>query len=160
VPVLLDNPRPEGSTGMTEAVLAISYDPSVLSVASSDITLGSIPGLGTEWRMESVVDQAAGRIAITLYSTTAITEAQAGSLVYIGFHLVPRSSASVTAIQLLPSVTVNGQQYVTQVDDAQGQLLLGPGTDRLVLNSASWRSRSAPSGGWGVSACRRPRFPQ
>ena len=50
VPVMLDDPDPVGSTGMTEAHLALTYDPSVLSVSSSDITLGSIPGLGTGWQ--------------------------------------------------------------------------------------------------------------
>ena len=45
VAVMLDHPHPAGSTGMTEAHLALTYDPSVLSVSASDITLGSIPGL-------------------------------------------------------------------------------------------------------------------
>jgi hypothetical protein len=42
-----------------------------------------------------VVDAATGQIGITLYSTTAITATQAGSLVNIAFHVVPgvRSSS-------------------------------------------------------------------
>ena len=51
---------------MTEAHLALTYDPSVLSVAPADITLGSIPGLGTGWQISSVVDAATGQIGITL----------------------------------------------------------------------------------------------
>src|SRR5262249_511623 len=43
VSVQLDNPHPVGSTGMTEAVLALTYDACVLSVSPADITLGSIP---------------------------------------------------------------------------------------------------------------------
>src|SRR5262249_52991623 len=49
VPVMLDHPHPEGSAGMTAAHLALTYDPTVLSVSAKDITLGSIPGLGTDW---------------------------------------------------------------------------------------------------------------
>src|SRR5205807_1223484 len=41
--VMIDDPHPAGSTGMTEATLALRYDPAVLTVSSSDITLGSIP---------------------------------------------------------------------------------------------------------------------
>src|SRR5262249_53012798 len=43
VPVLLDHPRPDDSTGMTEAILGLTFDPKVLTVSPSDITLGSIP---------------------------------------------------------------------------------------------------------------------
>ena len=32
IQVLLDHPHPAGSTGLTEAVLALRYDPSVLTV--------------------------------------------------------------------------------------------------------------------------------
>src|SRR4029077_16081652 len=46
VPVVLDHPRPEGSTGLTSAILALTYDPSVLSASASDITFGAIPGMG------------------------------------------------------------------------------------------------------------------
>src|SRR5262249_37078728 len=37
--VLLDDPRPAGSAGMTEAVLALTYDPSLLSISAADVTL-------------------------------------------------------------------------------------------------------------------------
>jgi hypothetical protein len=134
VPVMLDDPYPAGSTGMMEAVLALSYDPSVLSVSSADITLGSIPSSGSDWRIVSTVDQASGRIGIELYSTVPITVSQAGSLVNIGFHL--RSGAiqptGSGVVQLVDSIILNGQRFVTQVDDAQGQLVLSPGADRLV----------------------------
>ena len=134
--VLLDNPHPQGSTGMIEAALALTYDPTVLSVSPRDITLGSIPALGTGWQLGSVVD-AAGNIGITLYSTTAITAAQAGSLVNITFHVLPGMSVPATAVQLVSSVMANGQQFSTQVDDAQGQLVLSPGLDRLAIETAA-----------------------
>src|SRR6202023_165654 len=87
VPVLVDHPHPEGSTGLTEAVLSLTYDPSVLSVSASDITLGSLPGLGVGWQLNAVVDQATGQIGIEMFSMTPITSLQGGSLVNIAFHV-------------------------------------------------------------------------
>ena len=43
VPVNIDNPLPAANDGMTEATLALSYDPAVFSVSASDIHLGSVP---------------------------------------------------------------------------------------------------------------------
>jgi N-acetylneuraminic acid mutarotase len=143
VAVQLDDPHPKGSTGMTEAVLVLQYDPAALSVAPGDVTLGSIPGAGTGWQLAAVVDQAAGRIAVTIYSTTPINSALAGSLVDITFHATQsarpggrrhgvRAQAPVL-VTLLTSATIDGEQYVTQVDDAQGAFVLGRGTDRVAL---------------------------
>jgi hypothetical protein len=136
VSVLLDRPNPVGSTGMTEAILALSYDPKILSVSPSDITLGSIPSLGTGWQLTSVIDQMTGKIGITLYSTTAITATQAGSLVNIAFHMMPRAAVSTTSVQLVNRAMANGQQFTTQVDDAQGQFILSRGVDRLAVDTS------------------------
>jgi hypothetical protein len=130
ISVVLDDPHPLGSTGMTEAVLALTFDPSVLKLSADDITLGSIPGLNNSWRLATAIDLGTGRAAITLYSTTPLTSAEAGSLVDIDFHVVPGASAP-TGVRLVNSVIVDGTQFVTQVDDAQGQLVLSPGADRL-----------------------------
>jgi hypothetical protein len=135
VSVLLDHPNPVGSTGMTEAILSLSYDPKVLSVSPSDVTLGSIPNQGSGWQISSVVDAARGQIAVTLYSTTAITATDAGSLVNIAFHVAPGASVPVSAVQLVNSTMVNGRQFATQVDDAQGQFVLSPGVDRVVVST-------------------------
>ena len=135
VPVLLDHPRPEDSTGMTEAILGLTYDPKVLNVSSADITLGSIPGLGSGWRLVSVIDQVTGQIAIDLFSTTAITATHAGSLVNITFHVAPGASAAGTAVQLVSSVAPNGQWFSTEVADGDGQYVLSPGMDRLVVQA-------------------------
>jgi hypothetical protein len=124
VAVLLDHPHPQGSTGVTEAVLALHFDPSVLSVAPSDITLGSIPCAGIGWQLQAVVDQASGTIGIVLYSLTPITSTDAGSLVNIAFHPVPGAAPRPAAVSLLSSALVDGQQFVTQVDDGAGQLVL------------------------------------
>ena len=126
---------------MTEAILALTYDPTVWTVLSSDITLGSIPGLGEGWQLKSVVDQAAGQIGIELYSTTAITTARAGSLVNIAFHLridtwrdVRPPKASAPSVRLVSMVTPNGQEFSTQVDDAQGALVLSRGMNRVTVD--------------------------
>jgi autotransporter-associated beta strand protein len=133
VPVLLDHARPDGSTGMTEAIIGLTYDPKALSVSSSDITLGSLPASGSGWRLVSVVDAATGQIAIDLYSTTAITQAQAGSLVNIAFHSVSGAYVPVTAVQLVSSVTPQGHWYATEVVDAQDKFVLSPGVDQIMI---------------------------
>ena len=46
VPVNIDDPHPAGSTGMTQALLALTYNPAVLSVTPADIHLGTVPGVG------------------------------------------------------------------------------------------------------------------
>jgi hypothetical protein len=135
VAVMLDDPHPAGSTGMEEAVLALIYDPKVLTVSASDITLGSIPGLGSGWHLESVVDSVTGQIGIDLFSTTAITATQAGSLVNIAFHVVAGASVPTTAVQLVSAVLPQGHWFSTEVTDAQGQYVLSPGLDRLVIQT-------------------------
>jgi hypothetical protein len=143
VPVLLDDPHPEGSTGMEEAVLALTYDPKVLTVSSSDITLGAIPSLGIGWHLVSVVDQATGQIGIDLYSTTAITSSQAGSLVNIIFHIMPGPSAPATVVQLVSAVAPQGQWFTTEVADSEGQFVLTPGLDRLMIQTSVSRASLA-----------------
>jgi N-acetylneuraminic acid mutarotase len=140
VSVMLDDPHPAGSRGMEEAVLALTYDPKVLTVSSSDITLGSIPGLGSNWHLVSVVDQATGQIGIDLYSTTAISAAQAGSLVNIAFHVVPGAAVPATSVQLVSAVTPNGRYFSTEVADDQGQYVLSPGVDQLIIQNG-WLNR-------------------
>ena len=117
---------------MTEAILALTYDPSVLSVSSADISLGSIPGAAAGWELSSVTDQTTGQIGITLYGASPITATQAGSLLNIVLHVLPNEAVPVTWLQLVDSVTVSGQQFTTQVDDAEGQLSLNTGIDRVL----------------------------
>ena len=118
---------------MTEAHLALTYDPSVLSISARDITLGSIPGLEGGWRTTSEVDAVTGQIGITLYnlSRTPITATQAGSLVNIAFHVVPGGAARGAAVQMVNETTPNGLRFVTEVDDDQGPMVLSPGVDQL-----------------------------
>jgi hypothetical protein len=136
VSVLLDDPRPAGSIGMTEAVLALAYDPALLSVSPADVALGSIPSLGTGWKIQTFIDQNMGRIAVVLYSTTPIAAEGAGSLVTIAFHTrgeLSGARARISAeasVRLVSSVVIDGVQFTTQVDDSQGVFVLSPAAQR------------------------------
>jgi streptogramin lyase len=125
VPVNLDEARPAGSTGLTEATLALRFDPSVFTVSAGDIHLGSIPQAGRGWTLTSSVDAATGQLAITLYSLTPIASNLAGSLVTIDFHSQP-GAVGTSSIQLAASVDPSGQgSYVTNVADSNGAMILG-----------------------------------
>jgi hypothetical protein len=145
VSVQLDDPRPAGSTGMTEAVLALTYDPFLLNISPADITFGSIPGQGNAWQLNSYIDAASGQIAIVLYSTTPIASAQPGGLVNLAFHVIPQAgrhirSGDVGSLRLVNAVTVDGHEYTTQVDDAQGQFVLSPGVDAVTFTARAGRA--------------------
>ena len=153
VPVNIDDPRPAGSTGMTQATLALTYDPTVFSVAASDVKLGSVPLSAGGWNLEAVVDQETGQIGITLYSATPISSDLAGSLVTIDFHLLASASApaGVTPINLAASVNPNGQGVIrTAIDDDQGAFTLSPaptnGYDPGVDGSVLLTPRTRPLG--------------
>jgi hypothetical protein len=163
VSVMLDQPHPTGSTGLDEAILALTYDPSLLSVSAADITLGSIPGLGAGWRLDAVVDAVTGQIGIALYSTTPIAADTAGSLVHIGFHVNQAADAAQladgAAVRLVNRVIINGQEFTTQLSDAQSQLVLSPGVDRLLVDTAEAASsaRVTPVLGSRSRGCRHGR---
>ena len=127
VPVNIDDAQPAGSTGMTQAVLALTYDPAVLSVSSSDVQLGSVPAGGSGWKLQSVVDQATGQIGVTIWSPAPIDSSVAGSLVTIEFHQSGLAAAGTTTIDLVGSVDPDGLGVIrTQVDDDQGPYTLTP----------------------------------
>jgi hypothetical protein len=128
VPVNLDEARPVGSTGLTEATLALRFDPSVFSVSASDFHLGSIPQAGSGWTLTSSVDVVSGQIGITLYSLTPIASNLTGSLVTIDFHARPGPAVGTSSIQLAASVNPNDQgSYLTNVADTNGAMNLGIG---------------------------------
>ena len=131
VPVLLDEPHPQGSTGLVEAELTLQYDPRVLSVSAADITLGSIPSQGTGWQLSAQVNAAAGQITIQLYSDTPIASDQAGSLVNLAFHVKSDAAPSATAtVRLVESKTV--------LADAQAAMILSPGLDWTAVLVNDW----------------------
>jgi hypothetical protein len=143
VSVLLDHPHPAGSTGMIEAILALTYDPSALSVSAGDITLGTIPGAG--WQLSTVIDAAKGQIGIEILGTQPITATQAGSLVEIAFHVRP--GAVAPAVQLADVAAPTGQKFVTQVDDELGQFVLSRGPDRLPVQTGRHNAHYRGRGG-------------
>jgi hypothetical protein len=126
VPVSLDSPHPAGSTGMTEASLALAYDPNILSVSANDVRLGTIPESGSGWTLRTQVDSSTGQIGIELYSTRPIASSAGGSLVEITFHVLPGAMPGATAVQLVGSTQVDGQTIRTAVDDDQGAYTLSP----------------------------------
>ncbi len=127
VPVSIDDPLPAANDGMTEATLALTYDPAVFSVSSSDIHLGSVPASGSGWTLQSTIDQATGQIAVTILSTAPIASSAAGSLVTIDFHQIGFTAAGTTTIDLVGSVDPNGSAPTyTQVDGQQGPYVLSP----------------------------------
>jgi hypothetical protein len=126
VPVNLDEARPAGSTGLTEATLALRFDPLAFAVSASDIHLGSIPQAGSGWTLTSTVDALTGQIGVTLYSLTPIRANLAGSLAIIDFHAQPGATVGINSIQLAASVNPNGQGwYLTNVADTNGAMILG-----------------------------------
>src|SRR5262249_2631090 len=100
-----------------------------------------------------VVDQTTGQIGIDLYSTTAISATQAGSLVNIVFDVAPSAAVPATAVELVSSVTPHGLYFSTEVADDQGQFILSPGMDRLMVETGSssasllapWANKGTPS---------------
>ncbi len=118
---------------MTEATLALVYNPQVLSVSAADIHLGSIPLSGTGWKLVSVVDATTGQIGIDLYSTTPIADATAGSLVTITFQVNRKATPGQAPIELVASNAANPDglgMLRTEVDDKQGALCVDTGVDQ------------------------------
>lgn len=135
VSVTIDDPHPDGSAGLTSATIALTYDPTVLSIYPDDITLGSIPAQGTGWQLSSVIDAAKGQIVIQIYSATPIGTAQPGSLVNIVFNVVPGALQTTTAVRLVDSATPNGQYFSTVLADSLSAMILSPGEDRLTIQT-------------------------
>jgi hypothetical protein len=144
VPVLLDHPHPDGSTGMTEASLALTYDPRLFRVSAADVHLGSIPASGMGWTLSTVVDPSTGEIGIRLYSTTPIAATASGSLVTIALHRLPGAATGTTAVQLVGSVQAGGQVIRTEVDDDQGAFTLTPAPTNTAPVGASVTISAAP----------------
>ena len=133
--VTLDNADPAGSTGLNEAMLALSYDPSALSVTTQDITLGTLPGQGAGWQISATVDQATGQIGIDLFSATPITATTGGSLVNITFHVAQGSgrSGANSLVQLVSTATIDGQAFSTLAADSEGRFALETGTSSVAV---------------------------
>jgi hypothetical protein len=129
VPVNLDTAMPAGSLGLTEANLALVYDPTVLTVAILDIHLGTLPNSGSGWSLSSSINSVTGEVGINLFSTTPLAMTSGGSLVTLAFHVQPSATLGATSIHLTDAVNPSGSLVVrTSLDDAQGGLTLHPST--------------------------------
>jgi hypothetical protein len=147
VPVLIDDPHPAGSRGLTQAVLALHYDPAVFSVSAADIHLGDVPGAGSGWTLQAVVEPLTGQIGIILFSATPITSARGGSLVTITFHVRPGARAGATPVNLVAEVAINGRVLHTALSDDQGPLTLHPApTDATADPGIDGRILVTPAG--------------
>ena len=136
VPVNIDDPRPAGSSGMTQAELALTYDPSVFSVTAADVQLGTVPAAGSGWTLTSEINPVTGEIAILLESLTPISSAAGGSLVSIDFHVRPGASAGATPINLVAAVNPTGNDAVwTRVFDSQQEFTLSPAPSNAVSDA-------------------------
>jgi hypothetical protein len=129
VPVNIDDPRPDGSSGLTQAILALTYNPAAVRVSSADIHLGTVPASGTGWVLQSWNDPGLGQLGIILFSPTPICSSDGGSLVTIDFHVQPGADAA-PSIELVAAVNPGERGMIpTALDDIQGPLTLHPAAD-------------------------------
>jgi hypothetical protein len=123
VPVNIDTAHPQGSTGATEAILALKYDPAVFDVSAADV----LPGFLTQngWQLLALVNPVTGEIGIDLFSADPILTTAAGSLVTIALHVRGSAPAGSTGLTLVTQVNPTGQRaFRTEVADSQGALVL------------------------------------
>ena len=133
VPVDIDTAHPDGSTGATEAILALKYDPQIFTVSAADVQLGS---LTTGWQLTTVVNSQTGEIGIDLFSSMPIQSIAGGSLVTIAMEekvcsgpcAVGSNAGSgslLPPLSLVPQVDPTGQRvFTTTVGDGQGAFVL------------------------------------
>jgi hypothetical protein len=148
VPVNIDTARPEESTGLTEAVLALRFDPLVFTVSASDVHLGTLPAAGMGWQLVTAVNGQTGEIGVDLFSATPIVTRNSGSLVTITLHVRVTAPAGGSAINLVPEVNPTGQRaFRTEAADSQGTFVLHPvATDGPMDAGVDGRVTVPPSG--------------
>ncbi len=123
VPVNIDNPDPTGSGGLAGAVLAIDYDPSVFTVTSSDVQLGS---LTSSWTLLPNVNSTTGQIGILIDSNVPITTTSPGSLVLISFQVNVGAPLGSTVIHLAATNSPSGSTVTTSLSAFNEVLPLRP----------------------------------
>jgi hypothetical protein len=132
VPVNIDTARPQGSTGMTDAILALRFDPSAFTVSAADIQLGTVPGTGSGWQLKADVNEQTGMIGAELYSNTSIQSFAGGGLVTVILHALSEPRASESGSTVSPPLTIvpfvdptsGPRVYQTAVSDGQVQFVL------------------------------------
>jgi hypothetical protein len=128
VPINIDTARPAGSTGLTEAILALKFDPRTFTTSAADIGLGTVTGTwpsASGWQMRAEVNNQTGEIGIDLFGTAPIQSSAAGSLVTIVLHVRDSATAGVTGLHFVTEVNPSGQRiFETALSDSQGSLVL------------------------------------
>jgi hypothetical protein len=132
VPVNIDTARPSGSTGMVDAILALTYDPQIFDVSAADVELGTVPEGGSGWQLKAEVNAVTGQIGIELFSSTPIQSTAGGSLVTIAMQVRAVVPAAMPPLTFVPYVDPAGglRVYQTEVSDAQGAFVLHETVDR------------------------------
>jgi autotransporter-associated beta strand protein len=155
--VNIDDAHPAGSTGLTVANLALTYDPRQFTVSAAGIHLGSVLAAGSGWNLVSTIDPT-GQIVIALSSTTPITSTTGGSLVMIDFHALG-STSDPAAIGLVASASPYGQYFATSLQDAQGTFTLTPaptnGRAAQIEGIVTLRAAAVPEP-WLIALARIP----
>ena len=125
VPVQIDSGRPQGSTGVTEAILAVQFDPAEFTVSALDVQLGNLPLSGSGWQLQTAINSQTGQIGIDLFSSTPLQTAAGGTLAWITFHVRENAPVGSTGINLVQSVNPTGSRsFVTTVSDVHGGMVL------------------------------------
>ena len=125
VPVDIDDARPAGSTGMTEATLALRFNPALFSVSVNDVQLGSLPSASGGWQLTTMINAQTGEIGIDLFGNEPIGSTAAGSLVTVTLHPRGTPPAGSTVLSLLAQANPTGQRtFQTMVGDEQGAFVL------------------------------------
>ena len=99
VPVDIDTARPDGSGGMLDAVLALSYNPQVFEVSAADVQLGTVPEGSSGWQVHAEVNAQTGQIGIELFSNSPIQSTAGGSLVTIAMHVLEHGAGGDDGVE-------------------------------------------------------------
>jgi hypothetical protein len=117
---------------MTDAILALAYDPASFDVSAADVHLGTVPESGGGWRLQAEVNSEKGLIGVELVSNNPVLSAAGGSLITVTMHPksalanASRTDSSLPPLRFVPSVDPSGgvRVYQTQVSDAKGAFVL------------------------------------
>jgi hypothetical protein len=126
--VNIDTAHPEGSTGMIQGTLALTYDPTVFDVSTADVHLGTVLENGSGWEVKAEVNSQLGLIGIEFDSNAPIQSSAGGSLVTIAMHVRDAVSAGTAVLTIVPCVDPAGgpRLYQTSLQSAEGELMLNP----------------------------------
>jgi hypothetical protein len=126
--VNIDTGHPEGSTGLIQGTLALTYDPTVFDVSTTDVHLGTVLENGRGWEVKAEVNSQLGLIGIEFDSNAPVQSSAGGSLVTIAMHARDAVAAGTAVLNIVPCVDPAGgpRLYQTSLQSAEGELVLNP----------------------------------